>query len=66
MHKETVIAHFGTAVAVAQALEISHQAVCKWDEIIPEGVAYKLQVITGGKLQVDPSIYRQRKAAARH
>lgn len=57
MKKTTVIEHFGTATAVAEALHISPQAVSKWPEIIPEGAAYKLQVITAGRLAVDPSLY---------
>lgn len=57
MRKEAVIEHFGSAQAVATALGISRQAVGDWGEIIPEGAAYKLQVITAGKLQVDQANY---------
>lgn len=57
MKKETVVAHFGSDTAVAEAMGITRQAVSKWPEIIPEGAAYKLQVITAGHLAVDPSMY---------
>lgn len=63
MKKSDVISHFDDNQAeVARALDISKQAIQDWDEIIPEGMAYKLQVITGGRLQVDPSVYRRLKA----
>lgn len=61
MRKELVIAHFGTASAVAEKLEISRQAVSSWGNIIPEGMAYKIQVITAGVLSVDPNAYRKIK-----
>ena len=65
MKKETVIAHFdGNASAVARVLGISPQAVTDWPDIIPEGRAYQLQVITAGKLAVDPSVYEKRRTAA--
>lgn len=61
MKKSDVIKHFGTAVAAANALDITKQAVNGWKEIIPEGMAYKAQVVTGGALKVDPSVYRKLK-----
>jgi transcriptional regulator with XRE-family HTH domain len=58
MKKQTVIEHFGgSQVDVAKALGISKSAVSQWDEVIPEGVAYKLQVMTAGVLRVDPAMY---------
>ena len=63
MRKETAVAHFGSDVEVARALKISRQAVSKWPDIIPEGAAYKLQVITAGRLQVDPSCYQTKNLA---
>lgn len=62
MRKETVIEHFGSAQAVATVLDISRQAVGDWGEIIPEGAAYKLQVITAGKLRVDTADYPKDRA----
>lgn len=57
MKKSVALEHFGTKEAIAEALEISRQAVSQWPEVVPEGQAYKLQVITGGKLRVDPRCY---------
>lgn len=61
MKKTDVIKHFGSEVAAAHALDVTKQAVNGWGEIIPEGMAYKAQVITGGKLVVDPAVYRKIK-----
>ena len=63
MRKETAVAHFGSDVEVARALKISRQAVSKWPEIVPEGAAYKLQVLTGGRIQVDPACYDTKERA---
>lgn len=57
MLKVDVIAHFKTVAELARALEITTQAVSDWGDLIPEGKAYKLQVLTGGVLRVDPSLY---------
>lgn len=53
MKKEDVLKHFGTVKATAEALGISHVAVVKWGEYIPEGRAYQLQILTGGKLRYE-------------
>jgi hypothetical protein len=57
MLKADVIKHFGALESIAQALNISKSAVSQWGKVVPEGTAYKLQVITGGRLQVIPSLY---------
>lgn len=57
MDKSTVFDYFSTAVAVADALGISPQAVAKWGEVVPRGSAYQLEVVTDGKLKVDRSVY---------
>lgn len=53
MQKSTVLEHFGTITATAKALGISHVAVSKWDNTIPKGRAYQIEVLTGGKLKAD-------------
>lgn len=63
MEKNTVIAHFGSEAEVAKVLEISRQAVNQWPNPIPEGAAYKLQVLTGGVLRVNPRLYAKESAA---
>lgn len=53
MQKSAVLEHFGTVTATAKALGISHVAVSKWDDTIPQGRAYQIEVLTGGKLKAD-------------
>ena len=59
MYKSHVLAHFGSQVAVAQAIGITKSAVSQWPELIPESKAYRIQEFTGGVLKVDPSLYRR-------
>lgn len=59
MRKKDVIEHFGSQKAVADALDISEQAVSNWDDEIPRGRAFELQVLTGGKLQVERQAERR-------
>lgn len=53
MKKASAIAHFGSAAELARELGITEAAVSKWGEIIPQGRAYQIQVMTGGKLKAD-------------
>lgn len=63
MKAADVIAHFdGSKVATAQALGITRSAVAQWCDIVPEQIAWKVQVLTGGRLSVDPQVYAQRRA----
>lgn len=59
MLKETAIKHFGSAAAVGRAIGRAPSAITEWPEVVPEGMAYKIQVITGGILQVDQSLYQK-------
>ena len=61
MLKETAIKHFGSAAEVGRALGRSPSAITEWPDVIPEGMAYKLQVITGGLLRVDPALYLKKQ-----
>lgn len=59
-----VLKHFDNSThAVAKALGITRQAVEQWGENVPETSAYKLQVITAGRLQVDAKAYARGRAA---
>jgi DNA-binding transcriptional regulator YdaS (Cro superfamily) len=51
--------HFGSRRKLAEALGITSQAISQWvkRKQIPEGIAYKLEVITGGALKVNPADY---------
>lgn len=66
MKTQDAIAHFGVdrgaRSRLAEALGISPGAVSQWGETVPEGQAYKLQVITKGALMVDPGLYSRAKA----
>ena len=64
MLKKTAIDHFGSATALARAIGRTTSAVTEWPDVIPEGMAYKIQVITGGLLQVDHSLYVKKPEAA--
>ena len=52
-------AHFGSRRKLAEALGITSQAISQWvkRKQIPEGIAYKLQVLTNGGLKVNPTDY---------
>ena len=59
-----VLKHFDDSThAVAKALGITRQAVEQWGENVPETSAYKLQVITAGRLQVDQATYTKGRPA---
>lgn len=68
MYKSQVIRYFsrgrkntaGALARCAKLLEISSQAAEQWNEIIPRGWAYELEVLTAGGLKVDRSLYPRR------
>jgi len=58
MKKSAVIKHFGSQGATARALGITKGAVSQWDDdLIPQAAAQQIEVITRGKLRVDPASY---------
>ena len=65
MRYTEAIEHFGSEAELARALGITRQAVNLWKagNLVSKGAAYQLQVITAGKLRVDPSLYLKRIAA---
>lgn len=64
MLKQNVVAHFGGISKTALALKISHPAVCRWGDVIPEKQAFVIERITKGKLKYDPSLYAKNNAPA--
>ncbi|WP_373754152.1 Cro/CI family transcriptional regulator [Neisseria weixii] len=58
MRTKDVIAFYGTKIAVARALGISPSAVTQWQEVVPEKQAYRIQILTGGKLKINPRLYQ--------
>ncbi len=59
MRKSEVIEHFGGVAKTASALGISHPAVCRWGEIIPQKQAFVIERITKGKLKYDATLYQK-------
>lgn len=63
MRTADVIEHFGGSIkATAEAFGITRSAVHQWGEFVPEQIAWKAQILTGGVLRVDPSVYAARRA----
>lgn len=58
MLKKTVVKHFRTQRAVAQALGLSDAAISQWKDVIPEKDAYRLEVVTNGALKYRNDLYR--------
>jgi transcriptional regulator with XRE-family HTH domain len=61
MKKIDVYQHYKTLPRIAKALGISKSAVSQWPDIVPEGSAYKLEVLTKGRLTVDRTLYGKRR-----
>lgn len=59
------VQHFGSRRAIADVLGISRQAVYAWGTVVARGAAYRLQVMTSGKLIVDEAKYKRRKKLQR-
>ena len=59
MRKSEVIEHFGSVSKTASVLGISHPAVCRWGEVIPQKQAFVIERITKGKLKYDASLYQK-------
>ncbi len=55
-----VIRHYGSPKDTANALGISLSAVCQWGERVPMGRAYQIEILSRGKLRVNPADYTQR------
>jgi hypothetical protein len=72
MRKSTVLKHYGTAAAVARALDITEAAVSQWGELLPPVAAKRVAALNPGsvELRFDKRLYRhssqrtQRIAAA--
>lgn len=59
MWKSSVYRYYKSFKAIAKAVGISKSAVSQWPDLIPEGMAYKIESITGGKLKVRARLYRK-------
>ncbi|MNE88946.1 DNA-binding transcriptional regulator DicC [compost metagenome] len=54
MKKADAINYFSSAAELAKKLNISEAAISQWGETIPQGRAYQIEVLTGGKLKANP------------
>ena len=52
MKKKDVIEYFGDIKQAARALDVWPQTIYAWSDDVPVNMAYKVQVITKGKLKV--------------
>ncbi|WP_131912156.1 Cro/CI family transcriptional regulator [Celerinatantimonas diazotrophica] len=57
MEKVRVLRYFGYVTQTALALDITHPAVSRWNEIIPEKQALRIAMLTHGALEYDPALY---------
>lgn len=58
MKKASAVQFYGSERALAKVLGISHQAVNRWNEIVPIKQAWKLERKSAGKLSMRLSDYR--------
>ncbi len=59
MNKHAAVAYFGNTVKLADALSITQAAVSQWGTVIPEKQALKLERLTEGALEYDPTLYKK-------
>jgi len=48
------IRFYGSVAKLADALNITPQAVYDWGDLVPRGRAFELQVLTRGELKAEP------------
>lgn len=53
MKKSDAVAHFGSSVKLAKAINVTKGAISQWGEVVPLGRAYQIELITKGKLKVE-------------
>lgn len=61
MQKKEVIKYFGSVQKMADALGVTRQMIYLYADILPEMIAYKIEVITNGALRVVGSDYDEIK-----
>lgn len=57
MLTQAAIDHYGDQAGIARALGISPAAISKWGEVVPLESATAIEILTQGKLRVDPMRY---------
>ena len=59
MKTDDLVKHFGGVTAAAKHLGITRSAIYQWGKYVPETTAWRVQVMTAGKLQVEAAAYRK-------
>ena len=57
MNKQAAIDYFGSVKDLAEALNISTQAIYKWPDRVPELQAMRIDRLTEQRLRFDPADY---------
>ena len=55
MKTDDAVEYFSSKAALARALGIRKGAVSQWGYDVPQGRAYQIEVLTGGKLKAKPA-----------
>lgn len=63
MKTAAAIEAFGSVKALADALEVSPQAIYQWGEEVPDGRDFQIEVLTEGKLKARPGQQHEGAAA---
>jgi hypothetical protein len=63
MQTKDAIAHFGTAAALARALNIKPQSLQDWGDTVPSLRQLQLEQMTNRALKADPSVLNPRAEA---
>ncbi|EAY0927122.1 Cro/CI family transcriptional regulator [Salmonella enterica] len=63
MLTEKAINYFGSKRKLADAAGVKAPTVYAWGELVPEGKAARLSLITEGELKYDPEVYKKRNRA---
>ena len=59
MKKSEALEFFdGDVKKLAEYLGITDKAVYQWRDVVPRGTAYRLQVMTAGRLRVNEKLYQ--------
>ncbi len=57
MKTSDAIQHFHSKAAIARTLGVSSAAVTQWGPVVPLESALSLEILTGGALAVDRTLY---------
>lgn len=64
MRTTEVVKHYGTQLAVAEALGIRQSSVAEWSDFPPPLRQLQIEHLTRGKLKAEPECKPEREAAA--